>query len=105
MDPSTATTRRASGASCPGSDGSGADRIGPAVGPPPCGLDLSAQGEEEVLPGRGAGELDPDRQAVVAVEERQRDGRLAGDVEDCRERGEAAGAGGGLPWVGAARRR
>ena len=44
--------------------------------------------EEERLAERRADELDADREAVVRPVERQRHGRLAGDVEDGRERGE-----------------
>ena len=59
-----------------------------AVAPRPRPLELRGDAEQRRLVGRPADQLDADRQAVVAPGERHRDGRLAGDVRDRRERRE-----------------
>src|SRR5439155_21679020 len=65
----------------------------PAVGPGVGGLELRADLEEYVLARRARDELDRGRQAVVAVEEREHQRRLAGRVERGGERREAARGG------------
>ena len=60
--------------------------------PRPRRLELCGQREQHRLTHRRADELDPDRQPVLGLVQRQRDRRLAGDVRDRRERRERAGA-------------
>ena len=67
-------------------------QLGPAVGPRARRLELRAQRQQRGLVGRAAGQLDGQRQAVVAVEERQRDRRLAAHVERGRVGREVARA-------------
>src|SRR5205807_7726258 len=71
----------------------------PAVGPGARRLDLRAELEQHVLAGRATDDLHGGRQAVVTVEERQHERRLAGRVEPGRERGEAPGRGEGRERV------
>src|SRR6478672_3427521 len=70
----------------------GSRQLRPAARPRTRGLQLGAEREQRGLVGRAAEEVDADWQAVLAVRERQRDRRLAGDVRDRAVGRELAGA-------------
>src|SRR5579862_7529233 len=63
-------------------------------------LERGGEREQRTLARRAPDELDREREAVVAVEQRHGDGGLAARVEDRRERREVAGLAEGLERLG-----